>query len=205
MPNRDQTKEKGILASSGALNLPNQITSLRILLSIVMFVLLSFEFYLFGFVLFVIAAGTDWFDGYFARKYNMVTTLGRILDPFADKVIICGAVIYLAAAPRMQLIPWGFRAWMAVVIVGRELLVTALRGFLEQSGKDFSAKWIGKWKMLLQCFAVGGGLLLLSFTGEQAYPDWLWWFFVVSTWGAIVLTIYSGFIYVRRAVQLARE
>lgn len=244
MPNTDQTKKKGILASSGALNLPNQLTSLRILLSIVMFAFLSFGFYLTALVLFVIAAGTDWLDGYFARKYDMVTTLGRILDPFADKVIICGGVIYLAVAPGMQAIPGGLRAWMAVVIVGRELLVTALRGFLEQSGKDFSAKWIGKWKMLLQCFLVGSGMLILSyhvdltssvvtdltfkevadgsvvitytldaegFDSDQleilvsGYPTWLWWFFVISTWGAIVLTIYSGLIYIHRAVQLTRE
>lgn len=205
MPKLDQTKGKGVLESSGAFNLPNQLTSLRILLSVIMFGFLSFDFYMTGLILFVIAAGTDWFDGYFARKYNMVTTLGRILDPFADKVIICGAVIFLAASPKMQAVPWGFRAWMAVVIVGRELLVTVLRGFLEQSGKDFSAKWVGKWKMLLQCFLVGGGLLLLSYQGDQLYPDWLWWFFVVSTWGAIVLTIYSGFIYVERAVRLAHE
>lgn len=217
-----------------------------------MFGFLAFEFYMTAVVLFVIAAGTDWLDGYFARKYDMVTTLGRILDPFADKVIICGGVIFLAAAPGMQAVPWGLRAWMAVVIVGRELLVTVLRGFLEQSGKDFSAKWIGKWKMLLQCFLVGAGMLILSYQGDrpayllgegalpqvsapslsqpdtsvptyvidatdlndisyqhilfQTYSDWwLWWFFVISTWGAIVLTIYSGFIYVERAVRLAQE
>ncbi|MGD9126167.1 MAG: CDP-diacylglycerol--glycerol-3-phosphate 3-phosphatidyltransferase [Planctomycetia bacterium] len=243
MSNTDPQKEQGVLASSGALNLPNQLTTLRILLSIVMFAFLTFDFYVTSFVLFIIAAGTDWLDGYFARKYDMVTTLGRILDPFADKVIICGGVIFLAAAPGMQTIPWGFRAWMAVVIVGRELLVTALRGFIEQSGKDFSAKWVGKWKMLLQCVLVAAGMLILSYhvdltsstitdlTAEKAvdgstitytmdvknldngqlevlakgYPAWLWWVFVLSTWSAIVLTIYSGFIYIQRAVQLARE
>ena len=205
MANTEPAKKKGILMSTGVFNLPNQLTSLRLLLSVIMFAFLSFEWYLTSFVLFIVAAGTDWFDGYFARKYNLVTVLGRILDPFADKVIICGAVIYLAAAPGMQVVPWGFRAWMAVIIVGRELLVTALRGFLEQSGKDFSAKWVGKWKMLLQCFLAGAGMLILSYTGEQTYPDWLWWFFVLSTWGAIILTVYSGLIYIERAVRLARE
>ena len=66
-------------------------------------------------MLFVIAAGTDWLDGYFARKYGQVTTLGRILDPFADKVIVCGTFIFLAAIPDMQQVPWGLRAWMVVV------------------------------------------------------------------------------------------
>lgn len=116
-------------------NLPNQLTSLRLLLSVVMFFLIPWEFYWTCLVLFVVAAGTDWLDGYYARKYGQVTTLGRILDPFADKVIICGTFIFLAAIPRMLETPWGIRPWMVVVIVGRELLVTALRSFLEQRGR----------------------------------------------------------------------
>ncbi len=95
------------------------------------------------------AAGTDWLDGYWARKYGQVTTLGRILDPFVDKIIICGTFIFLAAVPDS-----GVAAWMAVVIVGRELLVTALRSYLEGEGADFSAIMSGKLKMVLQCVAV---------------------------------------------------
>ena len=110
-------------------NLPNQLTSLRILLAVIMFALIDRSVYWASFVLFVIAAGTDWLDGYFARKYGLVTTLGRILDPFADKVIVCGTFIYLVSIPATIAVPWGLRAWMVVVMVGRELLVTALRSF----------------------------------------------------------------------------
>src|SRR6476659_49114 len=87
-------------------NVPNQLTALRLALSLVLFVLVAFEYYLASAVVFAVAAGTDWLDGYWARKYGQVTNLGRILDPFVDKIVICGAFIFLAAAPGS-----GIRAW----------------------------------------------------------------------------------------------
>ncbi|MGC3966452.1 MAG: CDP-alcohol phosphatidyltransferase family protein [Pirellulales bacterium] len=93
--------------------LPNQLTAARLGLSIVLFVAMSFGWYALGFVLFVVAASTDWLDGYFARRWGLVTQLGRILDPFADKLIICGTFIYLAAIPASGITPW-----MAVVVMG---------------------------------------------------------------------------------------
>ena len=122
-----------------AFNLPNQLTSLRLLLSVVLFGLIAAEHYIAAFVLFLIAVGTDWLDGYYARKFNQITTLGRILDPFADKVIVCGTFIFPRHPRECLPIRWLLRAWMVVVIVGRELLVTALRSFLEERGSDFSA------------------------------------------------------------------
>lgn len=185
-----------------AFNLPNQLTWLRLILSVVMFVAMGFELYVTSFVLFVLAAGTDWMDGYFARKYNLVTTLGRILDPFADKFVICGAFIYLCAAGVHQpqfakYLP----AWVVVVVVGRELLVTALRGFMEQHGVDFSAKMAGKLKMVLQCFAGGACLVTLAVlernpTLANPIAPWLHWTTMISVWAAVVLTIYSGLEYV---------
>ena len=152
---------------SAMFNLPNQLTSLRLLLSVVMFGFITQDCYLTSFVLFVIAAGTDWLDGYYARKYGQVTTLGRILDPFADKVIVCGTFIFLVADPKHVESAWGLRAWMVVVIVGRELLVTALRSFIEDRGSDFSAKMSGKLKMVLQCIAAGTCLFYLYLAYEN--------------------------------------
>ena len=102
-------------------------------LALVLFVFLALECYLTSFVLFIIAAGTDWLDGYWARRYGQVTQLGRVLDPFADKLIVCGTFIFLAAVPLTAEgnSASGITAWMTVVIVGRELLVTALRTFVE--------------------------------------------------------------------------
>lgn len=187
-------------------NLPNQLTSLRLLLAVVMFVLISWDAFLAALIFFILAASTDWLDGYYARKYNLVTTLGRILDPFADKVIVCGAFIYLAAEPVLLAVPWGLRAWMVVVVVGRELLVTALRSFLEQRGADFSAKMSGKLKMVFQCVAAGSGLFYLWRHGiDTAVPGWVWLVMVVSTWLAVLSTVYSGLIYLQAAVRLIRK
>jgi CDP-diacylglycerol---glycerol-3-phosphate 3-phosphatidyltransferase len=198
--------EKARRMWASAFNLPNQLTSLRLLLSIVMFGLITWEHYLSSFVLFILASGTDWLDGYFARKYNQVTTLGRILDPFADKVIICGTFIMLAANPEMRTTLWGLRPWMVVVIVGRELLVTALRSFLEHRDADFSAKLSGKLKMVLQCIAAGCCLFYLYLDANSPpAPYWLWAAVVISVWSAVVLTVYSGLIYIFVASRLLRE
>ena len=188
-------------------NLPNQLTILRLILAVIMFGLIAWQFYLAGMVLFIIAAGTDWLDGWYARKYQQVTTLGRILDPFADKVIICGAFIFLVSIPAMRETPYGLRAWMVVVIVGRELLVTALRSFIEERGSDFSANWSGKIKMVLQCIAAGAALFFLSYGDHpvENAPQWVRLTVVVSIWAAVVLTVYSGIGYVLAAVRLVRR
>jgi len=196
-------------------NFPNQLTSLRLLLSVIMFGFIIEECYITSFVLFVVASGTDWLDGYYARKYGQVTTLGRILDPFADKVIVCGTFIFLAAIPAMAEVPWGLRPWMVVVIVGRELLVTALRSFIEDRGSDFSAKMSGKLKMVIQCIAAGTCLFWMHYPEISHWtyhpglhlrgPEWCWWILVISVWSSVVLTIYSGLIYIRIAAQLLRN
>jgi CDP-diacylglycerol--glycerol-3-phosphate 3-phosphatidyltransferase len=188
------------------LNLPNQLTTLRLILSVVLFCFIVAEYYLTSLVLFLIAAGTDWLDGYYARRYGQVTTLGRILDPFADKVIVCGTFIFLAADRNMLREPWGLSAWMVVVVVGRELLVTALRSFIEDRGSDFSAKLSGKLKMVLQCLAASVCLFHLSYAdpGIPA-PTWCKVLLAASVWSAVVLTVYSGVIYVYVAVKLLRQ
>jgi len=194
---------------AAALNLPNQLTYLRIVGAIVMFVAIAWEQYLAAFVLFILAAGTDWLDGYFARKYGQVTNLGRILDPFADKVIICGAFIFLAAIRQMADVPWGLRPWMVVVLVGRELLVTAIRSFIEEQGLDFSANMSGKVKMVLQCVAAPACLMYLHCRGigggHDVVPAWITWTAIISVWLAVIQTVYSGLIYVVAAVRLVRS
>ncbi|MEX0978340.1 MAG: CDP-diacylglycerol--glycerol-3-phosphate 3-phosphatidyltransferase [Pirellulales bacterium] len=179
-------------------NVPNQLTVLRLLLSVVLFVLIAFEYYLVSTVLFVIAASTDWLDGYWARKYGQVTNLGRILDPFVDKIIICGTFIFLVAVPAS-----GVAAWMAVVIVGRELLVTALRSYLEGEGADFSASMSGKLKMVVQCVAATLALVALYY-GEPR-PEALQAALTISIWAAVAITVYSGVAYIQRAILLLRR
>lgn len=203
----NSSNKRAVAVRSVVFNLPNQLTFLRLLLSVVLFCLITAGWYLASMWMFIVAAGTDWLDGYYARKYSQVTTLGRILDPFADKVIVCGTFIFLIAVPATIEAPWGLRAWMVVVIVGRELLVTALRSFIEDRGSDFSAKMSGKLKMVLQCVAAGTCLFYLSYDVPQAknVEAWCWWLMVGSIWSALVLTVYSGVVYIRAAVRLLRE
>ncbi|MCG8448252.1 MAG: CDP-diacylglycerol--glycerol-3-phosphate 3-phosphatidyltransferase [Pirellulales bacterium] len=206
--------ESSTSASSTHLwNVPNQVTLARILLSVVLFVFLTFGWYKTSFVLFVLTAFTDWIDGYWARKYGQITKLGRVLDPFADKLFICGTFIFLAAVPQLAngIAPSGIAAWMAVVIVARELLVTALRTFVEQQGGDFSARRIGKWKMLLQCLAAGWSIVHLSHVDSagvawrKAPPEWMSLGLVYVVWLAVLLTLYSGWVYVRAAIAVFRS
>lgn len=182
------------------LNVPNALTLARLLLSIVVFVLVPLGHYFPALLVFIVACSTDWVDGYWARRFNQVTQLGRIFDPFVDKIIVCGLFVFLASEKGS-----GITAWMAVVVVARELLVTALRGFIEQSGSDFSAKMAGKLKMVFQCLAGGFGLGALMYANGTA-PGWLvtilppaWFLQVllpVSVWLAVLSTIYSGLQYV---------
>ena len=172
--------------------IPNQITTARLVLSIVVFAAIGLRAYLTGLIVFIVAAATDWVDGYWARRYNEVSKVGRIFDPFVDKIIICGSFIFLAAEPDSRIVPW-----MAVVVVGRELLVTALRGAIEQAGGDFSANFAGKLKMVFQCAAVIASLLVLWY--KPHVPHGLDMAAVSLIWLAVLSTVYSGGIYVRAA------
>jgi len=180
------------------LNVPNQLTTSRLILSIVVFVLIPCKCYLSALIVFVIAASTDWVDGFWARRYGQVTKLGRVFDPFVDKIIVCGAFILLAAEPNS-----GIAAWMAVIVVGREMLVTTLRSLIEQSGGDFSAKMAGKLKMVFQCVAVVISLLVLMY-GDREPPFWLTTALVISVWVAVISTIYSGVGYTLAAARYFR-
>ena len=186
-------------------NVPNILTATRLILSVMIFALIPYERYGMAAVVFTIAASTDWIDGYWARKYGQVTKLGRIFDPFVDKIIICGTFIYLAAEYARGS---GIMPWMAVVVVGRELLVTALRSAIEGKGGDFSAKYLAKWKMLFQCAAAVASLVALRYLTqypEDDLPRWLSSSLVVSVWVAMILTVYTGLEYVFIAARAMRD
>lgn len=200
-------------AKARVLNVPNSVTISRLILAVILFGLMSAGSYTAALVTFIVAASTDWVDGYWARKYGQVTQLGRILDPFADKMIICGTFIYLAAGP--QLLDGspasGVAAWMATLILARELAVTALRSFIETNGGDFSAKWAGKWKMVFQCLAAGFSIGKLQWFDPTArafgpdLPTWVESGLTVTLWVALILTIYSGLEYIWVSVKVLRR
>jgi CDP-diacylglycerol--glycerol-3-phosphate 3-phosphatidyltransferase len=172
------------------------LTSIRFALAIAVMALVPLGWYTGALVVFSIAASTDWMDGYWARKYGQITKLGRIFDPFVDKIIICGTFIALAEVPDS-----GVASWMATIVVARELLVTSLRGMIEGAGGDFSAKQLGKWKMVLQCAAVIAILLKLIYPAAAAWQVLA----PLLLWSAILLTIYSGYDYTVAAAPMIGE
>jgi len=159
------------------MNIPNTLTLLRILFAIIVFVMIGLARYDLALLVFLLAAITDALDGWWARRFKQITVFGRIMDPFADKLLICGVFVCLVAVPEMTSDKAGYPAWlmlqpwMVIVIIGRELLVTSLRAFVESAGGDFSAKWLGKLKMIFQCAALILALLYLSGGAEWNITD----------------------------------
>lgn len=178
------------------INLPNALTLLRIFLVPFLVVVLLTKFEgreIVGLLIFLIATATDFFDGWIARRRSQITTLGTLLDPIADKLLISGAFVSLV---ELGLAP----AWMVVVILGREFAVSGLRSIASARGIMISASGLGKAKMLTQVAAAS--LLILA----TRYPD-----FVlpgkVALWIVVAVALVSGVQYfvtfLRRIVDIA--
>ncbi|UCE60972.1 MAG: CDP-diacylglycerol--glycerol-3-phosphate 3-phosphatidyltransferase [Phycisphaerales bacterium] len=198
------------------INLPNRITLARLALSVVFLVLLaqydqrSPEFWMLDVAvgLFIVAASTDFLDGYIARKRGLVTPLGRVLDPFADKVLICGAFMMFIGSNFVDEAGHNvteMKSWMVVIIVGRELLVTGLRGFSESRGINFSASLHGKLKMWMQSIAAPVILLLAAHQTTWASGQWATVTKQVLVWLTVIVTALSAVQYIVRARFILEE
>jgi CDP-diacylglycerol---glycerol-3-phosphate 3-phosphatidyltransferase len=179
-------------------NLPNKITISRICLIPLFLVIILAPFswgewrtgtvsipvtHLVGAFIFIVASTTDWIDGYYARKYNMVTNLGKFLDPLADKLLVSAALIALV---ELGLAP----AWAAIVIISREFAVTGLRLVLAGGGEVVAANMLGKIKTWAQIVAISA-LLLHNLPFELiSFP-----FATIALWVAVIFTIVSGWDY----------
>ena len=195
------------MSSASALNrvwtVPNIISLARLVLAIVLFALIEGVVGrqdLAALVLFVFAAATDWVDGWYARKYGAVSRLGRIFDPLVDKVIVCGTFVLLADRTGSAILPW-----MALVIVVRELVVTAIRAEMERTGLDFSAAWSGKLKMLFQCAAIALELGTRAWPELMLGPVSIHQVTVRVVWLAVISTIWSGLEYILAARPLLSQ
>lgn len=164
-------------------------------------------------VLFVIAAVTDWLDGYLARKWEVTSVFGRVMDPFCDKVLILGAFVFLAG-PRFVIperveqdaifnMATGLYPWMVVVVLARELLVTSIRGVVESMGVSFASTWSGKWKMILQSIAIPIVLFLTVHFDPMQYT-WSNWTIEILVYLMIVVTVWSGVPYLVQARHVLR-
>ena len=133
---------------------------------------------------FFLACLSDFFDGYLARRWGISTTLGTLLDPLADKLIVAAALIMLAGMERTPNVP----SWMIVVIIGREIAVTGLRAVALGQGMVLAAEELGKYKMVFQMFALHGLLLHYHFLGidfHLAGMYFLWISLVIALWSGI--------------------
>lgn len=185
----------------GAFNIPNMLTYGRVvavpLVAACLFVQVIYESGLWlrwvALTIFVIAAITDYFDGYLARALSQQSAIGRMLDPIADKLLV-GVVLLMLAADGTIL---GWSLWAAVVILSREILVSGLREFLAELQVSVPVTQLAKWKTALQLVAVG--FLIAGPAGDQVIP------FVTQVgigllWIAALLTLYTGFDYFRAGV-----
>jgi CDP-diacylglycerol--glycerol-3-phosphate 3-phosphatidyltransferase len=139
---------------------------------------------------FFLATITDFLDGYIARSYGSGTNLGKFLDPLADKLVVTAVLIMLAAMPRMPRVP----AWMVVVLVSREILVTGLRAVAASRGRIIGAEELGKYKMALQSIALHGLLIHYTYFHIDFFAAGLF-----MLWMATLLTVWSGIDYFYRA------
>jgi CDP-diacylglycerol--glycerol-3-phosphate 3-phosphatidyltransferase len=182
---------------------PNILSAARFLLALVLFAAIERQAWEASLWLFLVAASTDWVDGWWARRFNQVSRLGRIFDPLVDKVIVCGGFIMLAArGGGSAILPW-----MAVVVVVRELVVTAVRAEMERTGRDFSAAFSGKLKMVLQCAAIALELVARAWPGQTVGGVEVRTLAVAAAWMAVAATVWSGVEYLvaARGMLTTRE
>lgn len=167
--------------------------------------------------LFALAAATDALDGYLARRWRVITTFGRIMDPFADKLLIIGGFVYLAGpgfvTARYRVDDTlgtasitAVQSWMVAVVLARELLVTSIRAVFESRGVEFPSNLSGKLKMILQSLCIPAVLLLLNIPSvwSGTTPGWAGWTIRGLVWTTVAVTAYSGVPYVVQAFRAAR-
>ncbi len=169
---------------------PNFLTISRIVAVPVIMALLMSESRLFTFmaaVLFSLASITDYFDGYLARTRGLETTLGKIIDPMADKLLVSSTLVMLVSLGFMP-------GWIACIIIGRELAVTGLRCVLVENGQDVAASWLGKYKVGFQIAAIIPLTLHYAYLGINFNAIGIFFLY-----GALLFTIWSGLDYFIKA------
>ena len=212
-------------------HVPNLITGSRLVLAAGFFVVLSLYQYrgwghptllITAFIIFVLALISDYLDGYLARKWKVEGAFGRVVDPFADKILVLGSFIFFAgknfiipesvetigAHPLWVKTITGVAPAMVIVLLARELLVTSLRGISEAAGQNFGAVWAGKFKMGFQSGTILAILIYITFRATLIEHGWEVPARIirdVGIWGTILITLYSGLTYVQKAVALFRQ
>lgn len=204
-------------------HVPNVITVSRLVLALVFFVMLANasaeletgpSVYLHvATIVYLIAAATDWLDGYLARRWHATSVFGRVVDPFVDKVLVLGAFAYFAGPSfttirdgQVQTLT-GVTPTVVLVLLAREFLVTTLRGVAEGSGASYGAAWSGKLKMVVQCLTIFVVLAYVNYRPEllgNGHEPSVRVFRDACVWITVLVTIVSAWTYLHRSLALAR-
>lgn len=193
------------------MNLPNSITFARLILTVIFVVSASIGGtvgLLVALIAFVLATISDWLDGYLARKLNLVTSLGKLMDPLADKILVASAFVYFSSEGLCPV-------WVTSVIIGREFLVTGLRQIAIEKGEVIAADSLGKWKTTFQLTFGITSLVWLMLSSTDVHNPLLGFLQMladpggplsqISLWGALALTLLSGVNYVKKSWSLLLE
>jgi CDP-diacylglycerol--glycerol-3-phosphate 3-phosphatidyltransferase len=181
------------------MNLPNKLTLSRFVLTIAFLVAIFWEFPFnetVALILFCLASITDWLDGEIARRRHLVTNFGILMDPLADKILVCSAFIAFVGLHYIS-------AWMVVIIVARELAITGLRLLAASKQVVLAAEGYGKHKTISQIIAIIAVLVLVSYeqwgsAGKLVFGAWVRPFTEFSKWVTVTLTFVSGWLYLWR-------
>lgn len=177
-------------------NLPNLLTAFRIgmvpLLVMVMFIPANSARW-FALFLFSLAAITDFFDGYLARKHSTQSDLGTLLDPIADKFLVLASLLMLIAIGTLS----GLNVVAAIIILGREILVSGLREFLANSSVKLPVTQLAKWKTTIQMIALG--FLIVGPAGASVIPGSVL-IGIIGIWFAAIITVITGYQYVAQGI-----
>jgi CDP-diacylglycerol--glycerol-3-phosphate 3-phosphatidyltransferase len=189
------------------MNLPNQLTVIRLFLMVPFVISLSINFpgaKFLALALFIVASVTDYADGYIARKYKLISDFGKLMDPLVDKIMTMAAFICLVS---LGIVP----AWAVIIIISREFLVTGLRLIAATRGKVLAAERLGKHKTVWQIVTILYGLLLLAMSeqfgrilGSPAGAS-LDVIGLLLVWFTVGLTLWSGISYFAKNWDLVRD
>ena len=175
------------------MNLPNKLTTLRMILVPVFIIVYLAGYHYASAVIFIAASLTDFLDGHLARKYDLVTNFGKIMDPLADKLLVTSAFVCMVQEGIVA-------GWMVIVILAREFAITGLRSVAASEGVVIAAAWSGKIKTVTQMIAIifllfgNWPFCLISFPFDR-----------IMLWIAVIMTIYSGIEYIYKSRDLFRS
>ncbi len=188
------------------MTLANKFTILRFVLTMVFFGLLGYGNVValrLALAVFVLSGITDVADGWAARRFSQQSEFGRVADPLTDKILICGALAFFAAGyPAHGAANWSISPWAAVLVTGRELVVSGLRGYAKDKGYPFGSTVFGKTKMAFQFAAISIAILFLAEFRQNTYVRWL---ADTAIWVAVAATLATGFVYLYRAQCIMRR